>query len=149
MPSKSLKQILSSHAGATGVRKQGNKKYFLSTASSVTAMPLQQLLLLPPRVRAIALDPPIHEVPTTMALRHSARLSTVSSQSNILPMVTLGLKLSNFVLKLIEFLHFALARLTSSKGIPRSLHGNSIVRVLDNDRWKRLVALTRVDARNR
>jgi len=43
-----------------------NTGKLLSTASSVITMPLQWLLLLPPRLRVPKLFPPIHELPATI-----------------------------------------------------------------------------------
>jgi hypothetical protein len=64
-------------------------------------------------------------------------------------MITLLLKLSNTLLKLLKSLCLSLAGLASCKSIARSLHGDGVVRVFDNDRRKWLVAFARVDARDR
>lgn len=96
---------------------------------------------------------PIDLPPQSMcvpAKRHSAFLfSAVPSESNVLPVVALLLELGDTILQLIESLHLSLTGLASCKSVARSLHGDCIVGVLDNDRWEGLVSLARGNPGNR
>lgn len=64
-------------------------------------------------------------------------------------MVTLCFKLGNLLLKILKPLGFALTRLASSKRVACSLHGDSVMRIVDDDGRKRLVTLPRADTRDR
>ena len=91
-------------------------------------------------------------LPTPINVKKSVMMSSETSvraprERLRLPHIPLRGDACNLRLELVKALHLLLPRLTRRKRVARALDGDSVVGVLDHDRWEGLVALAGADAR--
>src|SRR5687768_14627507 len=81
-------------------------------------------------------------------MSNSLGLCTSLRKSNLLPVVTLSLKLRDTLLKVLKSLSRPLTGLAGSEGVTSTLHGHSVGGILNDNGGQRLVSLTRANARD-